>query len=47
MLRDLLERELVEFTVGKLEGNQTQAAERLDMARGTVIKRMQDYRLKP
>ena len=46
LLRDLLERELVEFTVGKLEGNQTQAAERLDMARGTVIKRMQDYGLK-
>jgi len=46
LLRDLLERELVEFTVSKLQGNQTQAAERLDMARGTVIKRMQDYGLK-
>lgn len=46
LLRDLLERELLSFTVGQLRGNQTQAAERLDMARGTVIKRMQDYGLK-
>jgi len=46
LLRDLLEKELVQYTVAKLEGNQTHAAERLDMARGTVIKRMQDYRSK-
>jgi DNA-binding NtrC family response regulator len=46
LLRDLLERELVQFTVSKLDGNQTQAAERLDMARGTVIKRIADYGIK-
>jgi DNA-binding NtrC family response regulator len=46
MLRDLLERELLKYALAKLGGNQTQVAERLDMARGTVIKRMQEYGLK-
>lgn len=45
-LRDLLERELLAVALGRLGGNQTQVAERLDMARGTVIKRMQEYSLK-
>jgi DNA-binding NtrC family response regulator len=45
-LRDLLERELLKYALTKLNGNQTQVAERLDMARGTVIKRMQEYGLK-
>jgi DNA-binding NtrC family response regulator len=46
LLRDLLERELLTFALAQLGGNQTQVAERLDMARGTVIKRMQEYGLK-
>jgi DNA-binding NtrC family response regulator len=46
LLRDLLERELLKLALDKLGGNQTQVAERLDMARGTVIKRMQEYGLK-
>jgi DNA-binding NtrC family response regulator len=47
LLRDQLERELLTFALAHLGGNQTQAAERLDMARGTVIKRMQEYGLRP
>jgi DNA-binding NtrC family response regulator len=46
LLRDLLERELLAFALAQLGGNQTQVAERLHMARGTVIKRMQEYGLK-
>ena len=46
LLRDLLERELLQFSLRELDGNQTRAAERLEMARGTLIKRMQDYGLK-
>jgi DNA-binding NtrC family response regulator len=46
LLRDLLERELLAHALARLGGNQTQVAERLDMARGTVIKRMQEYGLK-
>src|SRR5262249_26171452 len=46
LLRDLLERELLKHALAKLGGNQSQVAERLDMARGTVIKRMQAYGLK-
>jgi DNA-binding NtrC family response regulator len=46
LLRDLLERELLRFALVELGGNQTQVAERLDLARGTVIKRMQEYGLK-
>jgi DNA-binding NtrC family response regulator len=46
LLRDLLERELLRFALTELGGNQTQVAERLDLARGTVIKRMQEYGLK-
>jgi DNA-binding NtrC family response regulator len=46
LLRDLLERELLQHALSNLGGNQTQVAERLDMARGTVIKRIQEYGLK-
>jgi DNA-binding NtrC family response regulator len=46
LLRDLLECELLKYALAQLGGNQTQVAERLDMARGTVIKRMQEYGLK-
>jgi DNA-binding NtrC family response regulator len=46
LLRDLLERELLKVALERLGGNQTQVAERLDMARNTVIKRMQEYDLK-
>jgi len=46
LLRDLLERELLAFALARLDGNQTKVAERLDMARNTVIKRMQEYGLK-
>jgi two-component system nitrogen regulation response regulator GlnG len=45
-LRDLLERELLAFALVRLDGNQTKVAERLDMARNTVIKRTQEYGLK-
>jgi DNA-binding NtrC family response regulator len=45
-LRDQLERELLAFALTRLDGNQTKVAERLDMARNTVIKRMQEYGLK-
>lgn len=45
-LRDLLERELLALALVRLEGNQTKVAERLDLARNTVIKRMQEYGLK-
>src|SRR5262249_20644620 len=43
LLRDLLERELLKVALAKLNGNQTEVAERLNMSRGTVIKRMQAY----
>jgi DNA-binding NtrC family response regulator len=46
LLRDLLERELLKTALARLGGNQTQVAERLDMARGTVLKRIQEYGLK-
>jgi DNA-binding NtrC family response regulator len=45
-LHDLLERELLRFALAELGGNQTQVAERLGMARGTVIARIQKYGLK-
>jgi two-component system nitrogen regulation response regulator GlnG len=45
-LRDLLERELLTVALERCDGNQTLAAERLDMARNTVIKRIQTYELK-
>jgi DNA-binding NtrC family response regulator len=45
-LRDHLERELLKLALERCDGNQTQVAERLDMARNTVIKRMQAYELK-
>ncbi len=46
LLRDLLERELLKVALERFDGNQTQVAERLDMARNTVIKRMQAYELR-
>ncbi|HVK07618.1 MAG TPA: sigma-54 dependent transcriptional regulator [Gemmataceae bacterium] len=45
-LHDLLERELLKVALARANGNQTEAADRLGMARGTVIKRMQKYGLK-
>jgi DNA-binding NtrC family response regulator len=42
---DLVERELLAFALAELGGNQSQVAERLGMARGTVIKRVQEYGL--
>jgi len=45
-LRDRLECELLRFAMEQCGGNQTQIAERLDMARNTVIKRLQAYDLK-
>jgi DNA-binding NtrC family response regulator len=46
MLRDMLEKELLRVALAETGGNQTRVAERLDMARGTVIKRTQEYGLK-
>ena len=43
-LHDLLERELLAFALARL--NQTQAADRIGMARGTVNQRAQKYGLK-
>ena len=45
-LRDLLERELLALALAKLDGNQTKVAERLAVARNTVIKRAQEYGLR-
>jgi DNA-binding NtrC family response regulator len=45
ILRDMLERELLEHALAELDGNQTQVAERLGMVRNTVRKRMQAYGL--
>ena len=44
-LRNLLERELLKHAAAELAGNQTQIAKRLNMNRGTVIKRLQTYGL--
>ena len=46
VLHDLLEREVLRVALARLGGNQTQVAERLGMARGTVIKRAEKYGLK-
>ncbi len=46
LLHDLLERELLRMALVEMGGNQTQVADRLGMARGTVIARMQKYGLK-
>src|SRR5262249_26330447 len=43
LLHDLVERELLRFALDRMKGNQTQVAERLGMARGTVITRVQKY----
>lgn len=43
-LHDLLERELLAFALARL--NQTQAADRIGMARGAVNQRAQKYGLK-
>jgi two-component system NtrC family response regulator/two-component system nitrogen regulation response regulator GlnG len=45
-LRDLLERELLAFALARLSDNQSEAAERLGMARNTVIERIKKYGLK-
>jgi DNA-binding NtrC family response regulator len=45
-LHDLLECELLKVALAKSGGNQTEVADRLGMARGTVIKRMAKYGLK-
>lgn len=45
-LHDLLERELLTAALARFHGNQKEVADRLGMARGTVIKRMQKYGLK-
>ena len=44
-LQDLLERELLTHAAAALAGNKTQIAERLNMSRGTVIKRLQAHGL--
>lgn len=44
-LRDLLERELLAFALEHLDGNHSQVADRLEMSRTTVIKRVQHYGL--
>jgi two-component system response regulator AtoC len=46
VLHDLMERELLKFALAELGGNQTQVAERLGLARGTVIDRMRKHSLK-
>jgi DNA-binding NtrC family response regulator len=45
-LRDLLERELLAFALARLSDNQSDVAERIGMARGTVGKRLEQYGLK-
>ena len=45
LLRDRLECELLKYALEKCDGNQTQVAERLGMARNTVHKRLQKYGL--
>ena len=44
-MSELLERELLKVALAKLGGNQTKVAERLDLARGTVGKRMEKHGL--
>ena len=44
-LQDLLERELLQHALAELDGNRSRVAERLNMNRGTVIKRLQAYGL--
>ncbi|MBL8795014.1 MAG: sigma-54-dependent Fis family transcriptional regulator [Planctomycetia bacterium] len=46
LLMEMLERELLRFALAALDGNQTQVAERLGLARGTVIDRLRKYGLK-
>jgi two-component system NtrC family response regulator/two-component system nitrogen regulation response regulator GlnG len=45
-LHDLLEQEVLRAALTRLGGNQTEVADRLGLARGTVIKRIQKYGLK-
>ena len=45
-LRDLLERELLQIAMERLDGNQSQIAERLGMVWNTVSKRIKTYGLK-
>jgi DNA-binding NtrC family response regulator len=46
LLNGLLERELLRLTLAEMQGNQTQVAKRLGLARGTVIEKMRKYGLK-
>lgn len=46
LLHDLLERELLTFALTELAGNKSQVAERLNMARNTILSRLQKYGLK-
>jgi DNA-binding NtrC family response regulator len=46
LLHDMLERELLKSAMERLDGNETRIAERLEMARGTVRKRLEEYGLK-
>jgi DNA-binding NtrC family response regulator len=46
LLQELLERELLKMALTELGGNQTQVAERLGLARGTVIDRLRKYGLR-
>ncbi len=45
MLHDMLEREMIRLALVELDGNQTQVAKRLGMARNTVHSRVQSYGL--
>jgi DNA-binding NtrC family response regulator len=45
LLSGMLKGELLRFADNKLQGNRTQIAERLNMARSTVIQEMQHYHL--
>jgi DNA-binding NtrC family response regulator len=46
LLNDMLERELLKYALSALDDNQTQVAERLGLARGTVIDRLRKHGLK-
>lgn len=45
VLHDMLERELIKLAMVELDGNQTQVAKRLGMARNTLHSRVQTYGL--
>jgi Fis family transcriptional regulator len=45
LLRDMLERELLQYALTACEGNQTHVAQRLGVVRNTVRKRIQQFGL--